>query len=863
MGGSGRERAYVSKPSEALKARLAAAQQKRLFVVQTNGPTSFVLREEGERRKVRVSIGSVHSCSCGARDQPCVHVAFVMLRVFRLPTGDSRCWQASLIDRELEDLVDARARSVAARRLEEREWGAPPTGGAEGEESDAPRRPYASDDGADPCPICYEEIMEEDEGARARPRPRPGPRALAGAGAHTPRPAHPSACPPPAPPPRSAPPAVARCPDRAHARSLSLSDGAAAGALDWCKRACGKSVHRHCFAMWAEHQSSIGQKLTCPHCRAEWASDPLPTAQAHLRAAAGVRAHAHGRSASGASGASGGTGTGGGGGRGGASGSASGASGGPPAPPPSMHRDARCASCRCMPIVGTRYRCLACDKFELCGDCFASCMHPQHPFAARARPKGKWAVAPCRAVADGDGGEGRAGDEDAPHAQRADGGGGGRGGGGATGGGGGGGGDGDDASTLEAALAALQHREISPDDYDLLMALTQAAPDFALPRAAGSHSAVAAPVGAAGHGRAGRRSSATALVASAPPLSLVSRLVHYDAADVQPLVDEINAIEAHAIAAKRAAAEANAPPALLAGTAAPLMARPVGGDIPAHARARTRTSAPLAPFGSSAAARPWQQQRSAASLTAERLASDRIAAGRGQGYEALGLSGTAFTPALSPAAGALGAAEPAYGAVPPSSRESGGAAAAVGAPTPHAPPLQAPPLGAAGAAAWSQRGAGGAGPRTLSASVATAARRPLRRPTHPAPSSAQPRLGLGGAAQQLDPLPTGPHDPLAEGLQARPLLQAAVGGGAAGGGGPAAGGRTGGGGAGHAARAPLGHQARVAGRAPLRDRHEDGARAPPRDQLPHHGYDAGDAPVDVMDGLVQGTRLAGTRHRFG
>ena len=111
-----RELPYVSKASDQLKERFTAAQQARIFVVQTPGPTSFVLREEGQRKKLRVSIGSVHTCTCGERGQPCLHVAFVLLRVFRLPPTDPITWQASLIDRELESLVDARARALARHR---------------------------------------------------------------------------------------------------------------------------------------------------------------------------------------------------------------------------------------------------------------------------------------------------------------------------------------------------------------------------------------------------------------------------------------------------------------------------------------------------------------------------------------------------------------------------------------------------------------------------------------------------------------------------------------------------------------------------------------------------------------------------
>ena len=308
---SKRERPYVSRLSEPLKERLAAAQQAKLFVLQSPGPTLFVLREEDSRKKYRVSIGSVHSCTCGAREQPCVHVAFVLLRIFRIQSNDNRCWQASLIDRELEELVESRARSVARAALARRDWGSAPMcepcePGAD--PANVPRRPLDFAEDADPCPICYEDIGPADD---------------------------------------------------------------AAGLLDWCRKSCGKSLHKRCFATWAEHQQSIGQKLTCPHCRGEWSEE---------------QQQVHGRG--GCCSSLGGTGTAhtGGGASGGAGGGSSGTVAGAAAAAAArraVHKDARCKSCRVMGIAGARYRCLVCPQgtVELCGECFDSCMHPHHPFA--------------------------------------------------------------------------------------------------------------------------------------------------------------------------------------------------------------------------------------------------------------------------------------------------------------------------------------------------------------------------------------------------------------------------------------------------------------------------------------------------
>ena len=111
---------YVAKPTEALLQRFSEAADARIYVVQEPGPTSFVLKSADSERKHRVSIGSVHSCSCGAREQPCVHTSFVLLRVFRLPAGDQRAWQGGLLYSELERIIEERARTTAARRQQQR-----------------------------------------------------------------------------------------------------------------------------------------------------------------------------------------------------------------------------------------------------------------------------------------------------------------------------------------------------------------------------------------------------------------------------------------------------------------------------------------------------------------------------------------------------------------------------------------------------------------------------------------------------------------------------------------------------------------------------------------------------------------------
>ena len=174
-----RDTPYVTKPSESLLRTLRLASDARLYVVQEPGPTSFVLKSADSERKHRVQIGAVHTCSCGAREQPCVHTAFVLLRIFRLDPSNPLVWQTSLIDAELERIIETRARAAAARRAQARSFGAPPVSRAASAPTEAPLRTgevpqrEIDDENTEPCPICYEEVVSDEQRGEQRTRPLP------------------------------------------------------------------------------------------------------------------------------------------------------------------------------------------------------------------------------------------------------------------------------------------------------------------------------------------------------------------------------------------------------------------------------------------------------------------------------------------------------------------------------------------------------------------------------------------------------------------------------------------------------------------------------------------------------------------
>jgi len=205
--------------------------------------------------------------------------------------------------------------------------------------------------------------------------------------------------------------------------------------LDWCRQGCGKSVHRSCLKVWADHQATISKALSCPFCRCNW-GEPAPVSR--LRGSRGVstssseRGGAHSASGEGRSRSV--------------------------AARPTRWVDARCRSCRTCPIYGKLFRCLICpdrsgERIELCSDCFGSGMHSHHPFACKSKHSRPWVAAPERASIPSHVQHPHIHQSSAhrrDHSSVA-------------------GGD----NSVMRALQELQHREIGPDDYELLLALHQ------------------------------------------------------------------------------------------------------------------------------------------------------------------------------------------------------------------------------------------------------------------------------------------------------------------------------------------------------------------------------------------------------
>ncbi|KAJ0403593.1 hypothetical protein ATCC90586_007862 [Pythium insidiosum] len=70
---------YRSKAPDAVKTRIEETLATTMYLVQTTGPTSYVIQEQNSDRKHKVLIGSLQTCSCGDSDV-CIHILFVMLK---------------------------------------------------------------------------------------------------------------------------------------------------------------------------------------------------------------------------------------------------------------------------------------------------------------------------------------------------------------------------------------------------------------------------------------------------------------------------------------------------------------------------------------------------------------------------------------------------------------------------------------------------------------------------------------------------------------------------------------------------------------------------------------------------------------
>ncbi|KAL8586779.1 hypothetical protein ACOMHN_061292 [Nucella lapillus] len=194
--------------------RIERVQRARLYLLQQTGPNSFLIGGDSPDHKFRVIIGP-QTCSCG-RGPHCVHVLFVMLRVFQVGESDPCLSSKTLKNYEVENLFriyhDKRSLRLTRRRQEKAKENSTPEEGREPvaallEEASTPSENDAGStrEEEDICPICLLEMLEGES-------------------------------------------------------------------LIKCENSCHNRLHHHCIAIWFEECRRQNDPLSCPLCRTPWTS---------------------------------------------------------------------------------------------------------------------------------------------------------------------------------------------------------------------------------------------------------------------------------------------------------------------------------------------------------------------------------------------------------------------------------------------------------------------------------------------------------------------------------------------------------------------------------------------------------------
>ncbi|XP_075302395.1 mitogen-activated protein kinase kinase kinase 1 isoform X2 [Opisthocomus hoazin] len=191
--------------------RVNKVMRARLYLLQQIGPNSFLIGGDSPDNKYRVFIGP-QTCSCG-RGTFCIHLLFVMLRVFQLEPLDPVLWRKTLKNFEVESLfqkyhsrrssrIKAPSRNTiqkfVSRMSNSHTLSSSGTSTFSSENS-------MKDEEEQMCPICLLGMLDEE--------------------------------------------------------SLTV-----------CEDGCRNKLHHHCMSIWAEECRRNREPLICPLCRSKWRS---------------------------------------------------------------------------------------------------------------------------------------------------------------------------------------------------------------------------------------------------------------------------------------------------------------------------------------------------------------------------------------------------------------------------------------------------------------------------------------------------------------------------------------------------------------------------------------------------------------
>ncbi|XP_049954859.1 mitogen-activated protein kinase kinase kinase 1-like [Schistocerca serialis cubense] len=209
---------------EMVRRRVRRVQKARLYLLRQPGPNTFSVGGDSPEHKFRVVIGP-QTCSCN-RGPHCLHLLFVMRRVFQVPENDPRLFAKELKNFEVESLFQNYKEQQNKRILKKQEnsnklpnaaCGYPLTGLHEAVQNffDFHLSADTKIREDEKCPICL----------------------------------------------------------------LEMTDGES---LVECNSGCHNKLHHHCMAVWAAECVQQSEAVLCPLCRHPWMEKSVPNLQENV-----------------------------------------------------------------------------------------------------------------------------------------------------------------------------------------------------------------------------------------------------------------------------------------------------------------------------------------------------------------------------------------------------------------------------------------------------------------------------------------------------------------------------------------------------------------------------------------------------
>uniref|UniRef100_A0A672TGX2 Mitogen-activated protein kinase kinase kinase 1 n=1 Tax=Strigops habroptila TaxID=2489341 RepID=A0A672TGX2_STRHB len=182
----------------------------RLYLLQQIGPNSFLIGGDSPDNKYRVFIGP-QTCSCG-HGMFCVHLLFVMLRVFQLEASDPTLWRKMLKNFEVESLFQKyhsrcslRTKAPSRNTIQKFVSRMSNSHTLSSSSTSTSSSENCMKDEEQMCPICLLGMLDEE--------------------------------------------------------SLTV-----------CEDGCRNKLHHYCMSIWAEECRRNREPLICPLCRSKWRS---------------------------------------------------------------------------------------------------------------------------------------------------------------------------------------------------------------------------------------------------------------------------------------------------------------------------------------------------------------------------------------------------------------------------------------------------------------------------------------------------------------------------------------------------------------------------------------------------------------